>query len=1429
MEKLDKLQAESFGGDMETNKRAGTRRFSTFNPNGLKSHNANDTIEISIEMGIDVQCYSEIAMDTRQYRVRQKLIDNLRQIDKKAKAVWNSSTKSSTNEYKAGGTSICTFGNTAGRVKKHGEDKLGRWCWQILEGSKRRDILVVSVYQCCKNPTNKHGSTAYHQQEALLSELNREDTNPRRNFLRDMKDFLHQKIDNHKEDGIQLEPMLMGDWNEECRGSSNAQNICDEFQLVDIWKRKYKDEEFNTYIEGSRRLDFAITTTRIADIVSNITYEPFFYRLTGDHRGLYFDIDEEQLFGDHEPKVYSVQNRGFTSKDRTAVTAYIPNFHKHCSKNNIFASARKLIDDGKRNDALAEQIDNEISRACKHGENKCRKRRPEYWCVELHEARRREAIWCQFQSRQKRKLNSTSLIDRAKSAGIELDPTMDKKELASKVAAVKYEVKMLRKESREKREEHLLDLANLSEDKDDKTTTKILREMAKQERISNTYRMFNYHRGKYKDSQGIDRVTIPSSWIPATAKMNRDEPNNTKRNEKLPQTSQHSKSQTMREDDIMINLEDPKTVDDDDQSLWTEVNDPKEVEFLLRLRNRKHFGQSEHEKTPFTQEPLKTKFNWSATTGVAEKVLHGDYTDEEIVGIQRLFVDNCRRVTELDSLAPKVTIADLRGKFTSWRENTSTSPSGRHLGHYKILFSKVDHRLPEEEQDEIRAQQKDIQQLYVDMINYAIEHKYSYERWKHVVNQMIYKDPGNTKIHRLRVIHLYECDLNFILGCKWREAIHKAQEEGTINEGQYGGCPGREPTALTLLEELRIDYSMLTRESIAQFDNDASSCYDRILVSIASLASRKFGIHKDVVMVHAKTLQEAKFKLKTQKGVSESWYSHCTAFPIHGTGQGSGNSPVIWCFVSSILFDCHNQKAHGIVFSSPNRQVVARMSMVGFVDDSTTITGCDQDNEDQTANKLIERMQHDAQLWSDLLWCSGGKLELPKCSFHILHYNYHNSGEPVLSYKIHDGVNLRDADNNEIPIKAKSVYTTHKTLGHHKAPAGTNRTQHEKILEKAEDLANALTRSSASRTDAMRFYTTIYRPAVKYTLAQSFLTDSQLHEIEKASMPAIYSKCGYNRKTARNALQGPTELGGGGIVPLKAAAGTGYCLHFLKYWRSPHEMVGKKLRIVLAWCQYQAGVTFPILENTSTPLPWMPSRFIPAVRKYLDEIQATIEIDETFIQEKLRTKDRSLMEIALAQDLTEDELKRFNYCRLFVGAMYLSEICKAEGSSLVPGISTGDTSYTEYKTTLQQPKQQKPDKKSWKVWTKVLAYITKGSNTLKNDLGKWTEAHSDAGTWKSYYSTEKNRVMRFENNRWEQYKFRGLQSLQHEHHTNYRIKHNDRPIQATTLRNGMTFARGFDMNQQQEEIVFAPRFSWGELLAQQPKWVTYLILHVELK
>jgi hypothetical protein len=159
------------------------------------------------------------------------------------------------------------------------------------------------------------------------------------------------------------------------------------------------------------------------------------------------------------------------------------------------------------------------------------------------------------------------------------------------------------------------------------------------------------------------------------------------------------------------------------------------------------------------------------------------------------------------------------------------------------------------------------------------------------------------KIHRLRVIHLYEADYNLVLGVKWRELQQHAESEKLLNPGQYGSCPGRESTGLTLFEELRTDISLCSRKPINNFDNDADSCYDRIIIALVSLLSRKFGQYRHVISVNASTLHKAKYQLKTSLGLSEKDYSNCSLFPIYGTGQGSGNPPTIWCFISSTLFD----------------------------------------------------------------------------------------------------------------------------------------------------------------------------------------------------------------------------------------------------------------------------------------------------------------------------------------------------------------------------------------------------------------------------------------------------------------------------------------------------------------------------------------------
>ncbi|KAG7367961.1 hypothetical protein IV203_030704 [Nitzschia inconspicua] len=255
----------------------------------------------------------------------------------------------------------------------------------------------------------------------------------------------------------------------------------------------------------------------------------------------------------------------------------------------------------------------------------------------------------------------------------------------------------------------------------------------------------------------------------------------------------------------------------------------------------------------------------------------------------------------------------------------------------------------------------------LQLVNYAIKHSYCYNRWSKVAAFMIQKEPRNTKVHRLRVIHLYEADFNLLLGVEWQQLTHHCINNNLLNPWQFGGLPGRDATTPVFLEELRWEISRASRRSLLRMDFNATSCYDRIIPNIANLAGRSFGQHRALCFLHAKFLEDAQYILKTKLGLSEEAYSHCEIHPIFGTGQGSANSPVIW----------------------------TQIYMVGFVDDSANCIN-DFTNSFQEVETLIHKAQQDPQLWNDLLDSSGGALEVRKCMFYLAHYQFTPRGAPVL-------------------------------------------------------------------------------------------------------------------------------------------------------------------------------------------------------------------------------------------------------------------------------------------------------------------------------------------------------------------------------------------------------------------------------------------------
>jgi hypothetical protein len=132
----------------------------------------------------------------------------------------------------------------------------------------------------------------------------------------------------------------------------------------------------------------------------------------------------------------------------------------------------------------------------------------------------------------------------------------------------------------------------------------------------------------------------------------------------------------------------------------------------------------------------------------------------------------------------------------------------------------------------------------VKIINVCIWTGHVLHCWQAAVNTMIFKDPSNFRIHRLRVLHIYEADLNLILTVKWRDLLWSAEIHGQVNMNQHGAWPGCKASSLALSKELCKDIAYSTQRTLVSVDNNASDCFDRMNPTLVSLAKlHGFGRH----------------------------------------------------------------------------------------------------------------------------------------------------------------------------------------------------------------------------------------------------------------------------------------------------------------------------------------------------------------------------------------------------------------------------------------------------------------------------------------------------------------------------------------------------------------------------------------------------------
>jgi hypothetical protein len=103
---------------------------------------------------------------------------------------------------------------------------------------------------------------------------------------------------------------------------------------------------------------------------------------------------------------------------------------------------------------------------------------------------------------------------------------------------------------------------------------------------------------------------------------------------------------------------------------------------------------------------------------------------------------------------------------------------------------------------------------------------------------------------------LYEAYFTYVLNLIWgKRLVRHAESHRALGSNNHGSRPGRQCTDALLENLLIYEFARLTRTSLITVDDDAKSCYNRIIKTLAMVACMAVGLPLEAATIHNLTHQ----------------------------------------------------------------------------------------------------------------------------------------------------------------------------------------------------------------------------------------------------------------------------------------------------------------------------------------------------------------------------------------------------------------------------------------------------------------------------------------------------------------------------------------------------------------------------------------------
>ena len=1143
-----------------------------------------------------------------------------------------------------------------GRGTSHDSRNLGRWSSWLFHTNPDHRTRVIAAY--CPGSKKREGPQTVYTQH--LNEINNNgwDTTPYSLFVNDLSAALRCWI----AAGDRI--ILFIDSNEHILHGPLAQRLT--HPSIDLKEVTHKfwptGTEPNTHFRGSQPID-AIYASPEIDVRNCLSLS--FHEGVGDHRTMIVDFTTASMIGHYQGHVVRPTSRRLTTKQPSSVRNYNNELLLQLTKHNIperlvavsTEVAANRTDTSVRR--TAENVFEEIKQYRLGAEHNCRKiLKPhspfslpvKYWYDRIHTFRdliklKQGRNPRMGRSRILRSANRLHIPDAAKL-------TIDDCKEGIRLSLIQQ--KEVRKQDAAHRSQHLGNCLQQAMDKGDVDHIQAVKNRIRTERDRLAWRRIN-------------KVTRPSLGRSCMQ--------------------------------VQVDINGQVTTYNGKEDIEREIQQECNSRFTL--------GHS----APISRSLLGDDLRYFNNPSIAAQILDGTYPiPDDMDTPTALMLDEMGRIgrilcTEGHTVDTEVSTEDYQHYFGRINENTSSSPSGLHLGH-----------------DKAASESAELSEILTLQMNTIMISGIQPSRWGVALQVMLEKIAGVCLVDKLRSIQLYEADYNWFNKFIFNDGALRALELANGLPEEHFSHRGSTAEDACFDKTLTIDISRQSRIPMALISVDAAQCYDRVNHIMMGAVWLSLQVPITAVAIIINCLQYMKIYTRTGWGDSSKYFGGPDiATPFCGLGQGSKAAPASWIQLSSIIVNVYKAMGFGAKISDPITGENSHTVGCLFVDD-TDLYGMDESITSVAQVAGIAAIQ--ISWWSRLLNATGGAIKGAKSFWYLLAYHckdgiwHYEDTEEVVEVPLPDGDSVR--------LTSKPATHVERTLGVLTAPCGGHAAQLAAIREKADTWTYRILNGHLSASHVWRSYTFQLRAQLLYalsTLSNDLESAAQcLHALEFRILPQL----GVNRHIKSGWRRLHQTFGGVGLIDLPIEQFICRTNIFMQHYGTPSAL-GHKLSTSIHWLQLQIGcIECPFALQYSTWAHLSPICWTKCYWESLQHYQVDLRMNYANLPLQ-RNGDVSIMAFLLPHMTTPTIMASINRCRCYLRMILLSDITTLDGRSISSDMIWGNRSPLHSK--LKFPPEC-PTAKDWTTWISTWTAATSTGLSLQEPLGDWLKPPHFTWPWR---------------------------------------------------------------------------------------------------